>query len=302
MRNVADLMSRTTTGNECLSQYVRCLLMERNLSPADVELRAGGKISDSRIAGLAVGDSENLRCETLCALARGLGVAEERLFAVAIGTEISELQEYDFLVLYREYTDLSGADQQEIDRLLALLHREIERLSRRKNSSVIPLAQHEKKDIPECQNHSPFSLSERVSLKEYICRLLKENRLTLKDVEQRSEQKISVSYLRNIILDGMNNLTIEKIKALACGLRVSPQEIFAVLEDQAVTERRQFKSSLFAALYYKYKFLAQESKEELHLFIKLVACEIDRRQMQQLRRADKLKALAITSTAQRKAS
>jgi transcriptional regulator with XRE-family HTH domain len=290
----------TESSSQSLSYYVRRLLAEKSLSLADVELRASGKISDSRIAGLAAGDCDNLRYETLRALAKGLGIAEERLFAVAIGMENPEVQEYDFLVLYRKYTDLSSADRQEIDGLLALLHREIERLRIRTTSSR-QMIQSTSEDGTHRQNGKPDIMPQGAGLKNYLCRLLKENHITLKEIEQRSNHKISVSYLRNLIFDGMTNLTLEKIKALACGLQVSPQEIFALLEDQS-PERRAFKSSLFAALYHKYKSLPAADKTELLLLIKLVDGEIDRRQMQQLRRADRQKLMALEASLQRKAS
>ncbi len=274
------------SGKEGLSRYVRRLLAEKSLSLADVELRANGKISDSRIAGLIAGDCDNLRCETLRALAKGLGVAEERLFAVAIGAPVSEVQEYDFLVLYGKYKGLGEAEQREIDGLLMLLHREIERLLRRHDSSDRRFVH---SPAENGQDSIPQRLPETSGLKAYLCRMLKEKGLTLKEIEQRSQQKISVSYLRNIVFDGMSNLTIEKIRALACGLEVSPEEIFATLEDHTLAERRDFKSSRFAALYYQYKALATESKKELRLLMKLVDGEIDRRQMQQLRRTDKRK-------------
>jgi transcriptional regulator with XRE-family HTH domain len=288
------------SSNHSLCHYVRRLLAEKSLSLADVELRASGKISDSRIAGLAAGDCDNLRCETLRALARGLGIAEERLFAVAIGMENAEVQEYDFLVLYRKYNDLCSADKQETDGLLALLHREIERL-RTRTAGSRQMIQSANEDGTYRQNGKPDIMPQGAGLKSYLCRLLKENQITLKEIEQRSNQKISVSYLRNLIFDGMTNLTLEKIKALACGLQVSPQEIFAVLEDQS-TERRAFKSSLFAALYHKYKALPAADKNELLLLMKLVDGEIDRRQMQQLRRTERQKLMTLEANLQRKAS
>ena len=291
----------TESSNQSLSYYVRRLLAEKSLSLADVELRASGKISDSRIAGLAAGDCDNLRCETLRALARGLGIAEERLFTVAIGMGNPEVQEYDFLVLYRKYNDLGSADRQETDGLLALLHREIERLQRRTINGGRQMIESAIESEAKKQNGKGNTMPEGAGLKSYLCRLLKENHITLKEIEQRSNQKISVSYLRNIIFDGMTNLTLEKIKALACGLQVSPQEIFAVLEDQS-SERRAFKSSLFAALYHKYKSLPTAEKNELLLLIKLVDGEIDRRQMQQLRRTERQKLLALEANLQRKAS
>jgi hypothetical protein len=64
------------------------------------------------------------------ALARGLEVAEERLFAIARGLSGDyEYRESDFIALFRRYETLSEADKVEIDSLLDAVSREIERRS-----------------------------------------------------------------------------------------------------------------------------------------------------------------------------
>lgn len=265
-----------------LTRYICRILTEKGLSATDVELRAGGKISYSLIAAIAAGECENLRFETLRALAKGLGVAQERLFAVAIGSEMQEFHEADFAVLHDKYQDLADEDKPELEGLLALLHREMERMLLRQNSS----AGRNQQCAIAPQNSLSFALPKSESLREFVYRTLKEKRLTLHEVEQRSKQKISAAYVSNIINDRSRNLTIEKIKALGLGLGVNPQEIFTILEGNGATERRSFKRSIFATLYHKYNSLAREGKKDLRLMMRLVDREIDQRQMQKIRLAE----------------
>ncbi len=275
--NFLVLKAQVVAKQESLHQYVHRLIIEKGLSATDVELRAGGAISYSLVAGILAGDFDNLRCKTLQAIARGLGVAEERLFAVAIGSEMPDFQEGDFTLLYRKYQDLTEEGKEEIASLLELLHREIERL--RWRIKIEPDAQH--KALSNYIRLVPMRKAE--SLKAYVCRMLKEKRLTLKEVERRSQQTISATYVSNILNNRTSNLTIEKIKALARGLGVSPQEIFAILQGNCASERQGFKQSLLATLYHKYTALSSKSKGEMRVIMELVDREIDKRHLRNLR-------------------
>jgi transcriptional regulator with XRE-family HTH domain len=265
-----------------LTQQVCRILAEKALSVTDVELRAGGKISYSLIAAIAAGDCENLRFETLRALAKGLGVAHERLFGVAIGQELEEFQEADFVALADKYLALANEDQAELESLLALLDREIERLLVRQKYQA-------DRNRP-CAMAAPKRLSLAApngeSFRDFVCRTLKEKRLTLEAVQQRSRRKISASYLSNMVHYRAHNLTIEKIKALALGLGVTALEIFTILEGPLAPVKQAFTGSLFATLYHKYQTLLPAGKKELHLMMRLVDQEIDRRQMQKIRHAE----------------
>jgi transcriptional regulator with XRE-family HTH domain len=279
MKNFWALQTRAAVDQESFVQYVRRLLTDKSLSITDVELRAGGEISYSHIASILTGNYDNLRWETLKALARGLGVAEERLFRVAIGSTIEDFQACDFALFYRKFEDLLKEDKQESTLLLDLLHREIERMRQRIKAADSP---------PFKAFTDQFALRPAVkkeSLREYVCRNLKEKRLTFKEVEKRSQQTISAAYIGTILNNGASNLTIEKIKGLARGLGVEACEIFIILRGHCASQDPRFKQSLFAALYHKYHALSVEARRELRLVIELIDREIDKRQMRKLRLA-----------------
>jgi transcriptional regulator with XRE-family HTH domain len=279
MKNLFALTDQAAVEKESLSQYAARLIKEKGISASDVELRAGGEISYSHIAGILAGDVENLRFETLRAIARGLGVAEERLFAIAIGSAMPDLQECDFALLYRKYAILSGEDKEQSTYLLELLQREIERMRQRESIKMKSGAQFNA--LIDCVGPPPPH--KRENLKEYVRRIFREQRLTLKKVVQRSHQKISSAYVGNILYSSTSNLTTEKIQALACGLEVSAYEIFAILQGDGSAQWQDFAYSPLADLYHKYQALSLEGKKELQWIIELVDREIDKKQMQKLR-------------------
>lgn len=120
---------------ESLDKYVRRIIREKGLSLSDVERRAGGDISDSYVAGITNGNVRNLTLDKLKALARGLGIPEYKLIAVAsgFGAEEPEFQESDFATLFSKYRYLSDADKREVEVLLAVLDHELERRQTRSN-------------------------------------------------------------------------------------------------------------------------------------------------------------------------
>ena len=276
MPKIASL--RTVPHRGRLSQYVYHLTLEKGLTPTDIERRTAGQTSYSLIAGITAGEFNNVRWHTLRALAKGLGVAAERLFAVAIGVASEEFRESDFLTLHHKYLELTTDHRSVIDSLLRLLHREIERLrAQQECDPQLPSSTE-----PITQNGKPkFDAGE--SLTQYVTRLMEEKRLSLQDVAERSQQQISKAYLCDLLHRRTANPTITKITALAAGLGVPPEEVFAVLEGEARAEKRNFENSIFSVLFEQYKKLTIENKSELSLLLNVLDCEIDKRQMQQLR-------------------
>lgn len=117
-------------GRETLEQYVRRILKEKGLTLSDVERRAGGAISDSYVAGITNGNVRNLTLDKLKALARGLGVTEDKIIAVASGlSALAEegFHQSDFATLFKKYKYLSDQDKREVQVLLQALDNEIER-------------------------------------------------------------------------------------------------------------------------------------------------------------------------------
>ena len=291
MRNLQVTQARMAT-KESLNRYISDLFAERGLSAADVERRAAGKISHSLIAALAAGDWKNIRFATLRALAKGLGVAEERLFAVAMGAELQDFCRADFVMLAEKYQDLSETDKAEVDELLALLHREIERLRRRQG----PAPAGNGPVTVVIRNDLMGSPRKGKRLNEYVRGQLKEKHLTLQEVERRSQQKISATYICNITRDRADNLTMEKVKALARGLGVAPRDIFDVLEIAPGAAEGNFQQSVFASLFNQYNALFADARKEMRLLLKIVDRELDQRQIRQLRLSTRLPEVVTAST------
>ena len=70
--------------------------------------------------------------------------------------------------------------------------------------------------------------SDRGDLSSYVRRVMKQKGLTQRDVELRSEGKITDGYVAGILSGSAKNPSVEKIKALARGLGVDLREILDV--------------------------------------------------------------------------
>ena len=117
------------TKHEGLDQYVRRILKEKGLSLSEVERRSGGSISDSYVCGIINGNVGSLTIAKLKALALGLGVPEDDVFAVARGVsqkDNHEFQESTFALLFNKYKELSESDKKEVLKFIEILDREIE--------------------------------------------------------------------------------------------------------------------------------------------------------------------------------
>lgn len=89
---------------ETLADLVRRTRGEKRLSLREVSLRSGGEIANSHISRIENGESTNLTTEKLRALAKGLGLPEEEIFAVARGRSVSDdlkPEEWRLLNYYR---------------------------------------------------------------------------------------------------------------------------------------------------------------------------------------------------------
>ena len=114
-----------------LCNYVRRILKEKELTFSDVERRSEKKISDSYVHSISSGNIKNLSLDKLRALARGLGVTETQLFFAASGlslTDRKELDDTELAYLLYKYQELSIKDRAQLNALLAILDREIDRL------------------------------------------------------------------------------------------------------------------------------------------------------------------------------
>jgi transcriptional regulator with XRE-family HTH domain len=122
-------------------------------------------------------------------------------------------------------------------------------------------------------------MNRQESLGVYVRRVLKEKNLSYADVEERSQGAISDSYIGNIVTATVGSVTVSKLQALARGLDVSEDEIFAIARGKSPVDLRDFQKSRFAMLFEKYKTLSGEDQEEIIILLKALEHEIERRQL-----------------------
>ena len=122
-------------------------------------------------------------------------------------------------------------------------------------------------------------MSKQESLDRYVRRVLKEKGLSYAEVEARSEGAISDSYIGNIVTGSVGSVPVAKLKALARGLDVSEDEIFAIARGHSPADLREFQKSRFATLFDKYKRLHADDQQEMLILLEAVEHEIERRQL-----------------------
>jgi transcriptional regulator with XRE-family HTH domain len=89
---------------ETLADFVQRIRAEKRLSLSDVERQSGGQITDGYVSRIENGYILNVTPKKLVALAKGLGVSEDEVFAVARGKTTSgdlAFDELRMLELYR---------------------------------------------------------------------------------------------------------------------------------------------------------------------------------------------------------
>ena len=103
---------------ESLPDYIRRVVNEKGLTYREVARRSGGGITAPSISAIISGQTRNIKSSTITALAKGLGVSAEEVFAIARGKSTSgDLQLNEIRLL--EYFRLLPADKQD-DALIIL--------------------------------------------------------------------------------------------------------------------------------------------------------------------------------------
>jgi transcriptional regulator with XRE-family HTH domain len=69
-------------------------------------------------------------------------------------------------------------------------------------------------------------------LADYVKRVMKQKQLKLRDVERRSGSEITNGYISGIINGRINNVSLDKLRALAKGLEVDVYELFSAAMDE----------------------------------------------------------------------
>ncbi|HEY9285912.1 MAG TPA: helix-turn-helix transcriptional regulator [Pyrinomonadaceae bacterium] len=118
------------------------------------------------------------------------------------------------------------------------------------------------------------------TLAEFVSRVRQERRLSLNDVVRQSGNQIANSHVSRIENGLTTNVTTEKLRALAKGLGVSEEEIFTVARGgKLITSDDLADDEQVAALFYDYKDLTDEDKQELRAIWEMFREEIRRRKL-----------------------
>lgn len=113
---------------ETLADFVRRVREEKRLSLNDVQQQSGNKIANSYVSRIENGIVTNVTPQKLSALAKGLGVSEDEVFAVARGKAIAYEDPLDLRSLFDGWEE---ATQEERAATLDDLRMIAERFQRR---------------------------------------------------------------------------------------------------------------------------------------------------------------------------
>lgn len=144
---------------ESIADFVRRVRREKDYSLAKVREQSGGNIAPSYLHKIESGDVKNVSPEKLSALAKGLGIPEDEIFAVARGKgEADPSTEHEKQELITYYDDLPRECQKDVLALTKALwvRRNLEgraerRLQRRAGVRPVPavaLGEGETSDMP----------------------------------------------------------------------------------------------------------------------------------------------------------
>lgn len=101
-------------------------------------------------------------------------------------------------------------------------------------------------------------------LADYVRHVMSESRLSYRDIEETAATKghhISNGYVSKIVSGAAQNISVDKLRALAAGLNRPEEEVFAVARGGRTEEK--IKDALASAMLYKYQQLEESDKEKL---------------------------------------
>jgi transcriptional regulator with XRE-family HTH domain len=116
---------------ETLADFVRRTRKEKRLSLNDVVRQSGNGIANSHVSRIENGEATNVSVQKLRALAKGLDVAEEEVFAIARGKKRDPLEESNRLIeAAHKFDALPKERRPAVEPLIDILNRELDRLAR----------------------------------------------------------------------------------------------------------------------------------------------------------------------------
>jgi transcriptional regulator with XRE-family HTH domain len=130
-------LSLMENGTEDFADYVRRVRASKSLSLAEVETRSGGRISRGYVSQIENRHvlGERVTPDKLRSLAAGLGVPEDEVFARARGKSPADDPNFNksrFAELALKFDKLPPDSRIDVEALINLLDRELERLNREK--------------------------------------------------------------------------------------------------------------------------------------------------------------------------
>jgi transcriptional regulator with XRE-family HTH domain len=127
----ADMRILNPDMNENLQEYVDRIMTEKNLSTFDVARRSDGLISQSHVSRIQNGIVADPKSPKLVGLAKGLGVPEHEMFAVARGLGINKVAAHERLVsIDTVYSSLKKPQRKRADYLIEIIEREIRSMAK----------------------------------------------------------------------------------------------------------------------------------------------------------------------------
>jgi transcriptional regulator with XRE-family HTH domain len=117
----------------------------------------------------------------------------------------------------------------------------------------------------------------RETIGEYVKRVRVLKELSLAEVQRRSGNGIAGSYINRIENGYITNPTPAKLRALALGLGVDPQELFDIAQGERQKDSDAYKDSDFAVMHFKYEGIPKNSKKkaEIDVIKKLLDEKLD---------------------------
>ncbi len=125
--------STPTSQPESLADFVRRVRDEKNLSLTDVERQSGGLITNGYVSRIENGFVLNPSPKKLQALAKGLGISEDQIFAAARGNGPQSEDELFRMMLdelYAKRQEATGSEREFIDGNIRMLLNEMDRRRR----------------------------------------------------------------------------------------------------------------------------------------------------------------------------
>ena len=116
---------------ESLADYVRRVMSEKGLTYREVQARSRNSITTGGVSDIVQGKTKNPGIHTLSALARGLGVPEEEIIAVARGKDPEgnpDFKKWKFASLFDEAEQLTPEQMAKFEILMEMARREVQRM------------------------------------------------------------------------------------------------------------------------------------------------------------------------------